>query len=218
MNKLRQVFRAAIMASGVTLVSSCSLTANFMGLDGDVERPLTDEEIMMARDIFGDHIDYSIVKITRTDSNYNRAFHNRVRMTGYDYSDNYALERKRNKKARFIHELTHIWQEQQGKSVVGRAIGLMIINGFDYSKAYDYEDNDVPNFEHLNIEQQAEIVEHYYKMRESNKDIVDTIYDCDALKRYEGALAESFIPVSPVPQCKQEQALSSTEQPLHDLI
>lgn len=221
MSLLQKYFRSAVAATGISLLSSCAVTNGFMPFDGDVDRDLTDEEIALAQEIFGDHIDYSEIKVTQTRAKYNRAFHNRLRITADSYSDNYGLDESLTKRKVFIHELTHIWQEQEGKSVVARAIGLLITNWFNYANAYKFEHNDVPNFSNLNIEQQADIVERYYAMRETNKALNGADpYNCPAVDFYESPLTDIFHSLKPEPLCQSyKQKLSGgAEQSFYDFI
>ncbi len=57
----------------------------------------------------------------------------------------------------FVHELTHVWQAQNG-------IGLLVakLRAGDGEAAYAYDLNLGPNFPDLNIEQQAMVVEHAF--------------------------------------------------------
>ena len=56
----------------------------------------------------------------------------------------------------FVHELTHVWQAQNGVSLL-----LAKLKAGDGPSAYRY-DLDGPPFEALNIEQQAMVVEHAF--------------------------------------------------------
>lgn len=57
----------------------------------------------------------------------------------------------------FVHELTHVWQAQQGVSLI-----LAKLKAGDGEAAYRYDLDDDPAFEALNIEQQAMVVEHAF--------------------------------------------------------
>ena len=57
----------------------------------------------------------------------------------------------------FVHELTHVWQAQHG---VGLLRAKLKAGDSDASYAYDLAGG--PDFAHLNIEQQAMVVEHAF--------------------------------------------------------
>lgn len=59
--------------------------------------------------------------------------------------------------ATFVHELTHVWQAQQGLSLV-----LGKLRAGDSPAAYAYELTHETDFAALNIEQQAMVVEHAF--------------------------------------------------------
>lgn len=59
--------------------------------------------------------------------------------------------------ARLVHELTHVWQAQQGVNLV-----LAKIRAGDSPASYVYDLERGPEFARLNIEQQAMAVEHSF--------------------------------------------------------
>ena len=70
----------------------------------------------------------------------------------------------------FIHEMTHVWQHQNGQTVALRAIGEHIL--FEYSNkiglgdgAYVYKLDQRKNLLDYGIEQQASIVADYWAMK-----------------------------------------------------
>lgn len=59
--------------------------------------------------------------------------------------------------ATFVHELTHVWQAQNGVRLL-----LAKLNAGDSAAAYAYDLSVRPDFRRLNIEQQAMVVEHAF--------------------------------------------------------
>jgi hypothetical protein len=57
----------------------------------------------------------------------------------------------------FVHELTHVWQAQHGVSLL-----IAKLKAGDGHAAYAYDLGTGPDFAHLNIEQQAMVVEHAF--------------------------------------------------------
>ncbi len=129
------------------------------------ERPLTGDEITLARTIFGDAIDYSIVTIRRR-----KWFPFQPRRTtmaprghihfhpgGSAYCDDFASQ-SLVRQGLFIHEMTHVWQTQ--------AMGewYLMLNRMPWCR-YDYCLKPGWNLERYGIEQQAEIVKHAFLLR-----------------------------------------------------
>jgi len=57
----------------------------------------------------------------------------------------------------FVHELTHVWQAQQGINLL-----FAKLRAGDDARAYGYDLAGAPDFSQLNIEQQAMVVEHAF--------------------------------------------------------
>ena len=60
--------------------------------------------------------------------------------------------------ATFVHELTHVWQAQNGVRLLGAKL-----KAGDDAAAYAYDLTAGPDFTRLNIEQQAMVVEHAFQ-------------------------------------------------------
>ncbi len=129
------------------------------------ERPLTGGEITLARTIFGDAIDYSIVTIRRR-----KWFPFQPRRTtmaprgrihfhpgGSAYCDDFAAQ-SLVRQGLFIHEMTHVWQTQT------RGEWYLVLNRMPLCR-YDYSLKPGWNLERYGIEQQAEIVKHAFLLR-----------------------------------------------------
>lgn len=72
------------------------------------------------------------------------------------------------KRAWLIHELTHVWQLQQGISVVRKAL---------FDRQYSYVLEQGKQFLHYGVEQQASIVQDYF-MRRSQGKSCEAYEDC----------------------------------------
>ena len=124
-------------------------------------RALTTDEINLAESVFRDSIDYSQVRI------YNKKFFlfqpKNVAMApngniyfhpkGGLYSDNFA---DTNLKGLFIHEMTHVWQYQQGVNVALKAM---------FNRTYSYTLTPGKPLTSYGIEQQGAIVRDYYRLQ-----------------------------------------------------
>lgn len=131
-------------------------------------RYLTDHEKQMAHLVFADSLDMSDIQLKTTwwvlkgyavSPNGNIYFH------FDDWVDDFSQE-SLGKQAWLIHELTHIWQLQQGIKVVRRAI---------FDRRYEYLFKEGKSFFEYGVEQQARMVEDYYIALMQNK-------DCQAFK------------------------------------
>ena len=129
------------------------------------ERPLTGGEIALARTIFGDAIDYSIVTIRRR-----KWFPFQPRRTtmaprghihfhpgGSAYCDDFAAQ-SLVRQGLFIHEMTHVWQTQ------ARGEWYLMLNRMPWCR-YDYSLKPGWSLGRYGIEQQAEIVKHAFLLR-----------------------------------------------------
>lgn len=134
-------------------------------------RVLTSGEIDMARDIFRRSILYHEVRVHDEKymffqpDNSGMTPNGEIYVDGI-YSSDYSRESAQ-RKAFFIHEMTHVWQYQNGILLVGvrsSAIFEMIGSLGDYGSIYDYvldAGNDLTDY---NLEQQASIVEDYFRL------------------------------------------------------
>lgn len=133
------------------------------------ERPLSGGEIVLARTIFGDAIDYSCVLIRRRKwfpfqpkrtimaPRGHIHFHPR----GSAYCDDFSAQNLI-RQGLFIHEMTHVWQTQ--------TLGpwYLVFNRMPWSR-YDYSLKPGWKLEQYGIEQQAEIVKHAFLLRSGVK-------------------------------------------------
>ena len=121
-------------------------------------RRLTVGEQLLAGEVFGGGLDAGRVRILALPV-WNRAFVAGPRLVVWpaataplDFTDE-PLRRQ----AVFVHELTHVWQAQNGVLLL-----LAKIKAGDSAAAYAYDLERGPEFARLNIEQQAMVVEHAF--------------------------------------------------------
>lgn len=134
-------------------------------------RNLTEGEIAIARKYFDDRIDYKNVKV------FDRPFLYMLshRSAGMAPNGNVYFLNKHSYRpdfaqapeaiSGFIHEMTHVAQYQSGINIPGQAFVTLLKHGFNYSAAYDYEINTAHSYSEMNLEQQAQIMEHYFIKR-----------------------------------------------------
>jgi hypothetical protein len=134
-------------------------------------RILTQGEVAMARQLFGASIDYMLVKVH--DGKYVFFQPNSSGMTPRGeiyvagiYTADFSLASP-SLKAFFIHEMAHVWQHQTGiltLGVIGSAIAQMIGRAGDYESAYPYVLSKQKDLIDYNLEQQASILEDYFRI------------------------------------------------------
>jgi hypothetical protein len=130
-----------------------------------IKRPLTPAEIDLAREAFGDGLRYDTIRILKAPWPFDRAFVPGrwffrewvvwPRATLLDDMTDGPLSRQ----ATLIHELTHVWQAQQGVNLLTGKI-----RAGDRPQSYEYPLGVDCLWDGLNIEQQAMVVEHRFRL------------------------------------------------------
>lgn len=186
-------------------------------------RPMNDAEIALAKDLFGDSINYNSVKIF--DRRYmgflgkgrwmspNGSIYNDIAdERGPDYTATPWQTRS------LMHELGHVWQVQRGVDVRHEAVITYVQNGFNYGNAYSYKLNDYPWFLNYNLEQQADILEDYDALRRKFREsiagkgmdnpkryggdfVAQAKQTCEALAAYEEKV-QQVLPITPQGGCE----------------
>ncbi|WP_439471040.1 hypothetical protein [Brevundimonas sp.] len=128
-------------------------------------RPLTPGEVELAREAFGEALDYRLIRILPSPWPFDRAFVP-GRWFGRDWivwpekilpADLSTAPLKL--QSTFIHELTHVWQAQQGVNLLTGKL-----RAGDSAASYAYPLADDCDWDRLNIEQQAMVVEHRFRL------------------------------------------------------
>lgn len=139
------------------------------------DRALTPGEIQMAQRMFKTSIDYNKVvihngkyfdltkRITQPDNTFMTP-NGEIYAPPNVYSNDYSGESEEFK-AVIIHEMSHVWQWQRNiKNVRTSAIGEVIWHLGDYDAAYYYKLQEYTDLKEFGLEQQATIIEDYYRV------------------------------------------------------
>ena len=121
-------------------------------------RPLTAGERALGEEMFGAGLDASRVRILAIPA-WRRAFVAGPRLIAWPAAAlpaDFTAEPLRIQ-ATFVHELTHVWQAQNGVALI-----LAKLRAGDSAQAYAYDLSAGVDFADLNIEQQAMVVEHAF--------------------------------------------------------
>ncbi|MBL0915705.1 MAG: vgr related protein [Sphingopyxis sp.] len=131
-------------------------------------RRLTGGEIALARSVFGDAIDYDAVRVRHRKWIFFQPRrivmapmgHLHFHPKGEVYCDDFSVavgvrEEELKAKGLFLHEMTHVWQAQQR----GRWYLVLMRHPF---ATYDYSLKPGWPLHRYGLEQQAEIVRHYW--------------------------------------------------------
>ena len=134
-----------------------------------MKRGLTVGEIQLAKNLFQDAIDYSQVVLV-FGSWWQQQSRTAIAPNGRIYFPKHALCADFSQAAVglqvwFVHEMTHVWQYQRGFSVLLSGAKLLCRGGYHQARAYHYLQDAcmrIAPFHLLNMEQQAEVVAHYF--------------------------------------------------------
>lgn len=132
-------------------------------------RNLTTGENHLAKTLFKNSIDYSKVKIHNKKYFFGQPSNSGMTPNGEIYIDgvykkDYSVTSPA-LKAFFIHEMVHVWQYQLNiLNPISAAIKESIMHFFDYAKAYEYTLDENKDLLDYKIEQQAAIIEDYYRV------------------------------------------------------
>lgn len=144
-------------------------------------RAMTKREVALARTVFRDAIDYSRVRIHKRKWWWFQPRKITMAPDGHLWfhpdSDLFCddfCDRDLNLQGLFIHELVHVWQHQQGIFLPLRRHPFC---------TYNYALKPGWTLERYGIEQQAEIVRHYFLLKNKAK-----VPGAPSLEQYEGVL------------------------------
>ena len=160
-------------------------------------RPLTSGEIALAQSIYGENIDLSVVTINSgtipfQPQNTYLTTGNTINVGSQGFADFSDPSVPINYQATFIHELDHVLQNQDGINVAGNVAGLILqygANAQQYQQAYYYSLSSVTNFNDLNVEQQAALVQDYFLALKGQSPIHNTDNN--------GAIAQDYLNIIP---------------------
>lgn len=126
-------------------------------------RLLTTGEIALARSVFGDSINLDEVQLKTAWwvlKHYAVSPNGHIYFNRADWIIDFS-DASLSKKSWLIHELTHVWQLQQG---------LKVVRGALIDRRYDYVLKTGKSFFHYGIEQQARMVQDYFIRRQRGQD------------------------------------------------
>ena len=135
-------------------------------------RALSAAEIRLVRSVFGDSIDVSKVRLEYSPlllvnggivirgAEKTATIYTSFDPTRGDFASNNTEISLR---GFFIHEMTHVWQIQTGKMSYVEGAFIQAREALGGRSGYLYSREDFQSgFENLNIEQQAQVIRHYY--------------------------------------------------------
>lgn len=135
-------------------------------------RKLTANEISFAKKIFADSIKYSEVHIYDEKYAFFQPINSGMTPNGNIYVDgvtssDYGKSTSQPfAKAFFIHEMVHVWQKQNGVlNPIISAVANSLRHGFFYSEAYKYTLDGNKDLLDYRMEQQAQIIEDYVRIK-----------------------------------------------------
>ncbi len=126
-------------------------------------RALTQGEVTLAHSVFGADFDVATVRLKTAWwvlKHYAVSPNGNIYFNKHNWIDDFS-QASLSKQGWLIHELTHVWQLQQG---------LKVIRGALINRQYDYVFEQGKTFFNYGIEQQARMVQDYFLRREQGLD------------------------------------------------
>lgn len=133
-------------------------------------RVLTDDEKALAASVFGAHIDLALPRICVSGwvmPGYAISPNGHIYFNRADFREDFSRA-SLGTQAWFIHEMTHVWQVQQGIKVLRLAI---------FDRRYQYVLQAGKPFLHYGVEQQAQMVQDYF-LRRAQGQACDALAQC----------------------------------------
>jgi hypothetical protein len=176
---VRTLVVLSVVLLGLTL-GACSRSTGpawNSGIRGEREmdvvphRGLTDGEKVMLWPIFRDGVDYNAVQIIHAahpfqPSDAYMAPRGHIYAPGGLFREDWsAPEVSAVSRAELVHEMTHVWQFANGMDILVEGVEQLIRMRGSYDKAYRYQLELGRDLTEYNIEQQAAILEDYYRIR-----------------------------------------------------
>jgi hypothetical protein len=186
-------------------------------------RTLTDQEIQVAKSVFGDSINYDLVRIDESARSVvaarelDNAVDNRPFTTFHTINTWGPL----NNESTLIHELTHVWQyEQDGAIYITEALQAQHSDaGYGYGGVAGLEKQlaNGGGLTDFNREQQGDVLEQYYELRTDGKTDGktehETISDSGVLPLFEFFVREASTVIQPT-SASSHTTLNSTSNNL----
>lgn len=164
-----------------------------------VDRGLTPEEAAIARSVFGNSLDTSKIRITDDSPAPPNAvaFPDNIKFPKGELDGPADLRYR----AWLVHELTHIWQYQRGRTVPQLALDALG-GDYDYGGEQGLRDATAQGkrFGDFNHEEQGDILRDYYRKRELREDIsaYQPFVDQVRFETTDGVFPEPAPPPGPV--------------------
>ena len=146
-----------------TIKQLLSRNGHLSSHDKQLARHLSAGEVALARTVFGDSINLDTVQLKTAWwvlKNYAVSPNGNIYFHSADWLEDFSKTSIR-KQSWLIHELTHVWQLQQG---------LKVVRGALINRRYDYDLTIGQSFFKYGIEQQARMVEDYFLHRHFGQD------------------------------------------------
>ena len=131
-------------------------------------RFLTLNEIQLVQSIFADSIDCTNIKIYAVPFDWLKlstamSFGGRIYFPRRFFCDDFTQQNMAMKRW-FVHEITHIWQSQNGFPVLFAGVLIFLSGGYFFQTAYRYQHKIKTHktFAELNMEQQAEVIADFF--------------------------------------------------------
>lgn len=131
-------------------------------------RALTSGEVALLKPLFRDGIDYARVRVIDNSfplqpENVYMTPRGHIYAPGSLFRADFSLASSGQREV-FVHEMTHVWQFENGMDLIGAGTVEFIKNRGSYEKAYAYELATARDLVEYGMEQQASIVEDFFSI------------------------------------------------------
>jgi hypothetical protein len=168
-------------------------------------RKITTGERALLRSIFEETLPYEGLQVDTNDGNWGGKTnsitpenipHFATTILCADFSDA-AVDFE--DKSTFIHEFMHVWQFYHGVHKVGGFIWQGLRHLGDYDKAYPYDLSDNDDILDFNFEQQAAIIEDFYRIGQGKSTLrnIGRVNSAEAYLRYADQVRSAGAPSLP---------------------
>ena len=154
-----------------------------------VSRHLTTGEIKLARQVFGNSVDYAVVKIHDKPHSFLQSKNSAMAPNGEiytrgcfsaDYSKEDVFAR-----SFFIHEMAHVWQYQNKiLHPIASALALQLKHKFNYTASYNFNLDKSKDLIDYGMEQQASIIQEYFLLKNFSISEADVSLHEKVLKKF----------------------------------
>lgn len=203
-------YAGATLAAAFTAVVAVDIAPEVLCPVDPTCRKLDGHEIAVAREYFGDAIDYNRVRVFHRRflgvvgrANWPMSLNGHIYLPGDVWGP--GLAHPAEHRVNLVHELTHVWQVQKrGRSMLAEVASAFFQHGIHYRQIYRYTLRQDARFDSFGFEQQAKIMQDLLRDHQVLRSGTGAAWlqkHCPAIRARED-LAGQSLPLRPEPACR----------------